>query len=1225
MPPLQLAQKLASPICNRDSGVVVQHGIEARERPGRKFSLELRIITDFFSREIIIHDATRVGGEHRVLLIVPFESAQRIGEKTKKLLSRCQFAAVLIEQGIGFVHRQISCPRRRELPVPDACCASGACQTFQLRDVVFVHRIEKGAYDWRVAERGLARQRLLDLAVEQFVDVLRSSVAFHRRVTGRSRLAGRSDKDGPHGFLDEPTYVFFMDGDGIEISWRSDPECAVRAIVAQLGEPGVSASYVWFLSATCGLELVKDERDGKKIKRWTGKLIDGKLRVRLAFLTDRALNQSERTALTNIARARVPKFDQSICRTVQPNYIQRLHWDKYPRRAILGKIPTIGRVEGTHDRLAVPDNLATTARWAKAQGQGSHVADHPDAESAVRGIGSDGHLREHMTAAIQHLMRANPIPDAVSFIDHSRAIANKLGSMIEQYRGTIDNNLLKHGRRWGEVYYYFSRISDYALWCLNHPGSLHVKTIKLSKEERTEKTDEPREAIFARVKRVVERAILASRVFSEIAPTILLVAPTGSGKSTATLAAAVDYVTKHPGKTVAILVPRHKLGDELIERLQQEHPGGNYTAAVWRGRHADNPNHPHPEHPGKFIPMCQRGDEAEEVEKAVLDVEHTLCKRGRGDKTIKCPFYDSCAYQLQKEQVKAANIIFAAHECIVHEMPTALGDVSRVIIDENPLDALMFGVDINDQVTLKLDTLRTPLPVNEDKLSRFYSKLLGEAREAVYDALDPLVMETNSHQGVAVPRENLEPFIATPWQGDVAHPLMPRCVGLDDIIDLAKYPPREMRNLTWRGKVEPDIRPNMSKAQLKAKLQEAAGNTTIKIEVMLWELIAAVHSHDPYGRIQLHRDKDGRFIRMVGLRTLAQGWDVPTLICDATGDGELLRAIWPRLEEPEPHGWEQLSRPPSVRVLQCVDRAISKLAVAVEGKNRKKLEQKIEGARQLYAAVLMKALQYGGADVGVIIYKSTREWIEKNCFIPSWLKFMHWGDVTGTNTLQRVRALFVIGRPLASAEDVTRQAEALFGAYISQRAYAVRRKQGQIPIVPDAAGNNTIRVDVWEHPHRIGERLRRQITEGSIIQAIGRARAGLRSPNEPLDIHLWTDVPVPELGPVEPVLWSELEAGVGGVMLAMKGCQLGNIADAVRVFEGLFTADALKKARARGAGMNEATPALTRVFYQRAGAGCKPTDAMFLKGVTDPRGWLEERLGPLTWFAMQQEEGKEQA
>ena len=116
----------------------------------------------------------------------------------------------------------------------------------------------------------------------------------------------------------------------------------------------------------------------------------------------------------------------------------------------------------------------------------------------------------------------------------------------------------------------------------------------------------------------------------------------------------------------------------------------------------------------------------------------------------------------------------------------------------------------------------------------------------------------------------------------------------------------------------------------------------------------------------------------------------------------------------------------------------------------------------------MKALEYGGEDVGVIVYKSTKDWIQKNCFVPDWLKLVHWGDVTGTNALQNVRALFVIGRPLASPEDVTRQAEALFGAYIPQREYVMRRKQGRIPIVPDADGNNCILVDVREHPHPMG-------------------------------------------------------------------------------------------------------------------------------------------------------------
>jgi hypothetical protein len=81
--------------------------------------------------------------------------------------------------------------------------------------------------------------------------------------------------------------------------------------------------------------------------------------------------------------------------------------------------------------------------------------------------------------------------------------------------------------------------------------------------------------------------------------------------------------------------------------------------------------------------------------------------------------------------------------------------------------------------------------------------------------------------------------------------------------------------------------------------------------------------------------------------------------------------------------------------------------------------------------------------------------------------------------------------------------EALFGEYIPQREYVQRRKRGRIPIVPNAAGNNTVWVDVREMADPLARRVARQITEAAIIQAAGRARAGLRSDDGPLDLHLW--------------------------------------------------------------------------------------------------------------------------
>ena len=100
-------------------------------------------------------------------------------------------------------------------------------------------------------------------------------------------------------------------------------------------------------------------------------------------------------------------------------------WTEHPDLDPLGDLPTIGRIKGKHEYLAVPDDLTQQARWAKAQGHNVDIADHPDAEAAVRGIGSDGSVRSHLMAAVMHLLIANPPPDVTSFADHAIAIVGQ--------------------------------------------------------------------------------------------------------------------------------------------------------------------------------------------------------------------------------------------------------------------------------------------------------------------------------------------------------------------------------------------------------------------------------------------------------------------------------------------------------------------------------------------------------------------------------------------------------------------------------------------------------------------------------------------------------------------------------------------------------------------------------------------------------------------------------
>lgn len=1038
---------------------------------------------------------------------------------------------------------------------------------------------------------------------------------------------------GSHGVIDKPNRLYTKDIDGAIISWFGSPERAVKAVVEMLGEPFSKASYVWILTSSHGLETI----GGKGQKRWTGKIIDGELRVRLIFILDRALNESERLALNDIAQSRVKfKIDPAPCRIVQPNYLLRPKWEGHPGQDPLGDIPVLGMVKGEQEYLIVPPNLKYKAKIAKAQGTQSSIPSHPSAEAAVRSIGAGGDVRAHMRRAVHFLVDANPIPPSVDVADYSRNIAYKLLSMVEEHKDAICENLARFpGHDWNYVLteYFPKNMTDYAVWALNVKVS-NRRTIKLSKKDRTAASTVTLEETRAFVASIVKRFFKG-----ETEPHILLVSHTGSGKSTQFIEQAIQYIKENPKKTVLILVPRLDLSDELVKNLMKlVNPESGITAAVYRGRGAPNP---HGSKEGET--MCQRLEEVEEVQKVLLDVEKSLCKRsvpGKGGRTknaTKCPFLrdGTCAYWNQKD-VKA-DIWFAAHEILLSEMPKCFGDVGRLIIDESPLDAFF-----NEPVELKLDTLNTPLPLNPENYDDFdswFQPLTGALKE-IYKTLDKIKVLDDPHHGVPVPRESLNPFCGVTYFNSN-----------NELKQFSLFSPTMMNR--WRGKIEPKIRPDMTKKEVLEKVNEARINQTIKKIATLWELINSAPNDELYGRIKVCRGEEGRYIHMVNTHELAAEWSrIRTLICDATGEVDLLKFFWPLLEEKKVAGL--MTQPENVRVFQCVDRAFSMSAIAIEGKDKDERERKKRTVAGVFAAVLMKALEYGGAEVGLITYKTTQDWIERNCVMPPWLKIAHWGGLTGTNKMQNVRALIVVGRLLPSAEEMTEQAEAMAGAYIPERGYVDKEKGGEIQIHPDPDGNDTVEVNVWEHPNPLAERLRKHVTEGGIVQAVGRARAAMRGKETPLDVYLWTNIPVHEIGPVHITLWDDLNVGLDALMLACGGVWLENRADAVRAYGPTgtvaklgLTIDGLETARANAPanpqyedrsirpisptavhGLDQrstgfpynilpigktGTP-LMSVLYKRAVAGCKNTLAAFLEGAApaaDPHAWLEAALGAI--------------
>jgi hypothetical protein len=1017
---------------------------------------------------------------------------------------------------------------------------------------------------------------------------------------------------GDHGFFDRATQLLPIDIDGGAVfAWRADPEGAVRRLVDELGEPWRSTSYVWAFSSSHGLET---EGKGKE-KRWTGHIKDGEMRLRLTYLTERPLDQKEATALAALAQAQVAfTIDNATLRTVQPNYILRPKWDAHPERDPLGDIATIGLVQGARDLLPVPDDLATKARWARVEGRQQHIPDHPDATAAVLGIGSDGHVRGHLMSAFVHLGKANPRAADIDLDDYALSLANKVGELVLEHEATVQANLAP--RPMADVWGYLpDDIVRFGTWWIENiglKGPLRRKTVKRTKEKREHAKAQPSLAeIRARNRRTVDHACTA-----EGAPVVALISPAGSGKTTETRRGTAERLAGHPGETVAVLVQRHELSEnELLPEFRRKHP--DIPAAIWRGRMRDDPLSPDPDHPGKFLKMCLRHEEAAAVEAAMLDVGSTLCQRGRGARKVYCPLFDRCGFQRQKGQ--RAKVWFGAHELMTHPPPEAFGEIGMVVVDESPLDAFLFGIDINDMVTIPLDALLV-----EPRIWFPGRSQLMHAREALYRVLDQLPLSSDPHRGTPVDGECLKPFTAI-RTGDEQRALPAdasveeRLAALRDapLMRPAIHSPQELIGLEWASKFDPQIRPTMTAAEVRERLQFASGNAMIKKLVTLWQLLTPGNG----GRIQLHKTENGRVIRLSGLKRPAEKWNVRTLVLDATGDAELLRAIWPQLEC-ETDEWQMLPRPDNVVIRQIVDSAMSKWMLAMEGESER--ERKENSIRRVYTALLAEALKnYRGQPVGMIVYKSTREFIEKNLFVPGWLTLMHHGNLAGSNALRHVRALYVIGRPLASAEAVTRLTEAMFGAHIAERDYVRQEKGGAIRTVTDAEGHNTVRVDLFRHPHQLAEHVRRQITEGGIIQALERARTGLRGPDEPLDVLLWTDVALPEIGEVEPILWGETKASADLQMLAIGGVWLESAEHASRAYKGMFTARGIGYARremraAAGparppAGFFAPAAPLHWFRYQLPGKGVRWARGASLleSGTVD---WLQKRLGRIARF-----------
>jgi len=458
----------------------------------------------------------------------------------------------------------------------------------------------------------------------------------------------------------------------------------------------------------------------------------------------------------------------------------------------------------------------------------------------------------------------------------------------------------------------------------------------------------------------------------------------GSGKTIASLTEAIRLLAEMRAagdlRAAAFAVPTHKLGDEQAAIFQLHARGTGLTAAVYRGMSA-----PDPESPGD--PMCLNLESVQDARDAMLDVYKTTCKRKLDDGTFAvCPFFTRCGTQRQRES--SADLWIVPHELLFMEKPAAIGKLAFLVVDES---------------------------VWQDGLDGVHGRPTALPLDAIAH-LDPLPNDADLGQGLSRQRlEYLRGRLVDVLRGLPDGPISAEAVMQSDL-DLDNT--REAYRLKWARFVDPGMHPAMSRAQRREAVMRAATNARIPRFASAWQAITALledggPQRSGWAAMAMQPTDDGpvKVLHLKGRRLTRKGWQVPTLLIDATMNIDLVQPYWPNVQLTA----ELLADAPHQTIRQVVDRAYSKSAIEpltedMTSYSPDEAKRRNRGLRAVHAIINREARQYGGADVLVVAQKAVREALPSHGPMASCIDLAHHNAVAGRDQWRNVRALIVVGR-----------------------------------------------------------------------------------------------------------------------------------------------------------------------------------------------------------------------
>ncbi len=557
----------------------------------------------------------------------------------------------------------------------------------------------------------------------------------------------------------------------------------------------------------------------------------------------------------------------------------------------------------------------------------------------------------------------------------------------------------------------------------------------------------------------------------------LLITPTGSGKSTQARDSVEGILDDNPGKTVVIATPRHALNEEQAVPLRAA-LAGKYTVGVYRGRGADDP-----EAPGEK--MCRVHETAAQIQSAGGDVEKMLCGSGKRLKNS-CPHFNTCGYR--RQQASKADVIFCAQNLMTSRTPDCFGVPAAVFVDENPIDCFLAGVDYQNPIVMSFGVL--------------------------HDIIDELTIVEECQ----IEKGN--------WSN--ANEQNPDQVALTELLDALKaHPdgplktnelpkPGEITSSIWGTKRKLKLKPNMSPRDRDAEIaMKGPHNKNVRLVVLL---IKKIREYYDDGDTIPGISKGNGGLYLSWRRERGDGWDAPTMFMDATGNPTLYKTMFPTISDD--NITTVTCAAPHMSVRQVVDWNGSRNKLVPNSKDGKpeQIRTAENNIQRLARYVECRADEFKGqgalinfkhVDVLVVTYKATAEILETEG-LPDGVEVAYFGNLTGIDRWKGVRCIIVAGGAQVGVDAVEAMAEVIKGAELDPLDHSFGEWYAKETVGGRRRGKDEgpglVR---YYHNDPIAEAVRQTKVEGELIQVIGRGREIRRGDENPLQVDILCNTPLP--------------------------------------------------------------------------------------------------------------------